>query len=165
MKVSISHVVPVPVEKAVSAYGDMEFYAARQKDAGAITVDILETEDIPDGKFRFRARVTEPSRMPSFLRKSDVDTYVDDSMLDPEARTLTWKITPSMGADLFKMSGRVDFEAQGDSTTRVTYNVTMEVKIPLLGKKAEKHGLARTEEACAQQSAFLKKWINERSSS
>ena len=72
--------------------------------------------------------------------------------------------TPSMAADLFKMSGRVDFEAQGDST-RVTYNVTMEVKIPLLGKKAEKHGLSRTEEACEQQSAFLEKWINERSPS
>ena len=162
MKVSITHVVPVPVEKAVSAYGDMEFYAARQKDGGAISVDILETEDLRDGKFRFRARVTEPSRVPSFLRKSDVDTYVDDSVLDTTARTLTWKITPSVAADLFKMSGRVDFSAQ-ENSTRVTYNVTMEVKIPLLGKKAEKHGLAKTEEACEQQSAFLKKWINEQS--
>ncbi len=164
MKVSIMHVVPVPVEKAISAYGDMEFYTARQKDAGAITIDVLETEDLPDEKFRFRVRVTEPSRVPSFLRKSDVDTYVDDSVLDTTAQTLTWKITPSVAADIFKMSGRVDFAAQDDST-RVTYNVTMEVKIPLLGKKAEKHGLSRTEDACAQQSAFLEKWINEQSSS
>ncbi len=164
MKMSITKVVPISIEKAIGAYGNMEFYTARQKDAGAITVDVLETEDLPDGKFRFSVRVTEPSRVPSFLRKSDVDTYVDDSVLDRETQTLTWKITPSVAADLFKMSGRVDFAAQGDST-RVTYNVTMEVKIPLLGRKAEKHGLAKTEEACEQQSAFLEKWINEQSPS
>lgn len=158
MKVSFEHMVPVAVDDVVGAYMDIDFFVAKQKDAGAITIDVLETEKLPGGKFRWKARVTEPSRVPKFLRKSEVDTYTDDSVVDPERRTLTWKITPEVMAEVFLLSGVVEFHPSGDGT-RVVYNTDLEVKIPLVGKKAEKHGLEKTEEACKQQAAFLAGWF------
>jgi len=161
MKVTFEHVVPVPLEKVMEAYGDMDFFAAKQKDAGAISVEVLETEDLPGGKLRWKARVKEPSRVPKFLRKSEVDTYTDDSVLDPAAGTMTWRVTPEMMADVFFLSGVVEFHEAGEGT-RVVYNTTLEVKIPLVGKKAEKVGLEKTEEACKQQADFLTKWFESR---
>jgi hypothetical protein len=160
MKVSYTHVIPAGFDAVIEAYRSTEFYSEKQRASGALSVEILETEDLPDGKFRMKARCSEPSRVPRFLRKSDVDTYVDDTLLDPEAGTLTWKVTPQIMADVFFLSGRIDFVADGDQT-KVTYNTDLQVKIPLVGKKAEKIGLEKTEQETARQAAFLKKWVTD----
>ena len=161
MKVSYTHVIPASFDEVMEAYRSTEFYAEKQKASGALSVEILETEDQAVGKFRMKARCSEPSRVPKFLRKSDVDTYVDDTLLDPEAGTLTWKITPDKMGDVFFLSGRIDFVADGDQT-KVTYNTDLQVKIPFVGKKAEKIGLEKTEEETTKQAAFLKQWVAER---
>jgi hypothetical protein len=158
MKVAYTHAIPARFEQVIEAYRSTEFYERKQKASGALTVEILETEDLEGGKFRMKAKVSEPSRVPRFLRKSDVDTYVDDTLLDPAAGTLTWKVTPGMMADVFFLSGRIDFVADGDQT-RITYNTDLQVKIPLVGKKAEKIGLEKTEEETARQADFLRKWV------
>jgi len=160
MKVSYTHVIPATFDAVIEAYRSTEFYSEKQKASGALSVEILETEDQDGGVFRMKARCSEPSRVPKFLRKSDVDTYLDDTLLDPQAGTLTWKITPQIMGDVFFLSGRIDFAADGDQT-RVTYNTDLSVKIPLVGKKAEKIGLEKTEEETAKQAAFLKKWVAE----
>lgn len=160
MKVSYTHVIPATYDDIMQAYRSTEFYERKQKASGALRVEILESEELGDGKFKMRARCSEPSRVPKFLRKSDVDTYVDDTLLDPQAGTLTWKVTPGMMADVFFLSGRIDFAADGDQT-RVTYNTDLQVKIPLVGRKAEKIGLEKTEEETAKQAGFLKKWVTE----
>jgi len=160
MKVSYTHVIPAGFDAVMEAYRSTEFYEKKQKASGALSVEILETEELAGGKFRMKARCSEPSRVPKFLRKSDVDTYVDDTLLDPGAGTMTWKITPQIMADVFFLSGRIDFVADGDRT-RVTYDTDLQVKIPFVGGKAEKIGLEKTEEETAKQAAFLKKWTAE----
>jgi hypothetical protein len=160
MKVSYTHVIPASFAQVMQAYRSTEFYSEKQKASGALSVEILETEEQGGGKFRMKARCSEPSRVPKFLRKSDVDTYVDDTLLDPAAGTLTWKITPQMMADVFFLSGRIDFVADGEQT-KVTYNTDLQVKIPLVGNKAEKIGLEKTEQETAKQAAFLEKWTAE----
>jgi hypothetical protein len=158
MKVSFTHRIPAPLDKVLAAYRSAEFYERKQLNSGATAVEILAAEDQPGGGFRLRARVTEPSRVPAFLRQSETDTYVDDSLLDPRAGTLTWKVTPDRMADVFLLSGRIDFAADGDAT-RVTYNTTLEVRIPLLGRKAESIGLEKTEAETAVQAEFLRSFL------
>jgi hypothetical protein len=158
MKVSFTHRIPAPLAKVIDAYRSAEFYELKQRNSGATAVEILEASSLPDGAFRLKARVTEPSRVPAFLRKSETDTYVDDSLLDPRAGTLTWKVTPDRMADVFLLSGRIDFAADGEGT-RVTYNTTLEVKIPLVGRKAESIGLEKTEAETAVQAEFLRSWV------
>jgi len=158
MEVSFTHEIPAAREVVIDAYRSVAFYEAKQRGSGALSVEILEAGDLPDGRFRLRARVTEPSRVPAFLRKSETETYVDESVLDPRAGTLTWKVTPERMADVFLLSGRVDFAAHGGAT-RVTYNTTLEVRIPLLGRKAERIGLEKTEAETAAQAEFLRSWV------
>jgi hypothetical protein len=158
MRVSYTHVIDAPCDKIMVAYRSTEFYEEKQKSSGALTVEILETEDLEDGSFRMKARCSEPSRVPKFLRKSDVDTYIDDTLLDSEAGTLTWKVTPGTMPDVFFLSGRIDFVADGEQT-KVTYNTELKVKIPLVGKKAEKIGLEETEQETNKQADFLRQWV------
>ncbi|NOZ01257.1 MAG: DUF2505 domain-containing protein [Deltaproteobacteria bacterium] len=160
MKVRFEHVIPAPVDKVLAAYRDDEFYIEKLKNSGAMTVEILEVEEMPGGKLRKKVRATEPSRIPPPFRKSDVDEFIDDNVLDPEAGTLTWKVTPSLAADKFFLSGVVEFHADGGNT-RMVFITEMEVKIPFVGGKVEKIGLAKTEEEVEKQVAFIKKWVKE----
>jgi hypothetical protein len=161
MKVSYEHLIPAPYDKVIEAYKSTLFYEEKQKSSGALSVEILETEDLPPNKFRMKAKVSEPSRVPAFLRKSDVDTYVDDTLLDPDAGTVTWKITPDKMSEVFLLSGRIDFVAKGDQTS-VTYNTELRVQIPIVGKKAEKIGLEKTQQETRKQADFLKQWVKEK---
>jgi len=158
MKVAYEHIIPSPIDRVIAAYGSEGFYVEKQKASGAISVDILEWETLERGKIRTKARVSEPSRQPAFIRKSDVDTFVDDGVLDPEGGTLNWKITPAAGADKFFLKGCIEFHAQGDST-RVVYRTDLKVKIPLLGSKVEKFALDKVEGETAAQASFLKEWL------
>ncbi len=157
-KVTYEHVIPASRDRVIDAYRTSSFYEEKQKSTGATTVEILEWEELTNGNVKWRARITEPSRQPAFIRKSDVDTFEDDSVLDPEAGTLSWKITPSMAADKFKLQGLVVFHDEGQST-RVVYNIEIEVKIPFVGSKVEKFALDNSEKETAKQAAFLRDWL------
>lgn len=161
MKVAYEHIIPTPIDQVLSAYSNEQFYVEKQKSSGAISVDILEWEELDGSKIRTKAEVREPSRQPAFIRKSDIDVFVDEGVLDSEAGTLTWKITPNMGADKFFLSGKIEFHSQGDAT-RIVYNTELKVKIPLLGTKVEKYALDKVEEETAAQAAFLKEWLAEK---
>ena len=163
MKVAYEHSIPAPADRVFEPYGKEEFYIARQKAMGAISLDVLKWETGADGKVQIEVRVSEPSKQPAFVRKSAVDTYVDEGVLDPEKRTLTWRIKPSVGGDKFKLQGKVEFYPDGDAT-RVVYHIDIQVKIPIIGKKAEKYALSKTEEETAKQAAFLKDWVKKQNS-
>lgn len=158
MKVSFEHIVDVPVDKALAVYKEADFHLEKQKALGAISMEMLETEQVSDTQKKFKLRGTEKSRVPDFLHKSDVDSYVIDSVLDTTARTLTWKVTPEVMAKVFFLTGEVYLAASGDKT-KIVYTTKLEVKVPFLGKKAEKIGLAQVEGECQKQTDFLLKWV------
>lgn len=157
-KVSYEHLVPAPIEKVLEAYAQDDFYIQKLKNSGATSVEVLEREEQPGNRLRRKCRASEPSRVPAFLRKSETDTYVDDNILDRDRHLMTWKVTPHMMADVFLLSGSVEFHAAG-AQTKVIFNTQLEVKIPLIGGKAEKIGLEKTAEEVARQAAFLKDWV------
>lgn len=160
MKVSYEHTIDQPIEKVLDAYRSRDFYEAKQKATGALSVDIKRWEMDDAKNLSWQAHCTEKSRLPSFLRKSDVEGYLDESRLDAAKKVLEWKIIPDRAADKFVLNGKVEFIENGDKT-RVIYHTNMEVKMPLVGKKAEKIGLSQTEQETASQADFLRKWLLE----
>ncbi len=160
MKVKHEHVIAAPLKKVMDAFRDDDFYCQKLKNSGAIKVEVLEHEDLPGAKCRRKARVSEPSRIPAMLRKADVDTYIDDSLLDPATGKLDWKVTPSMMADKFFLSGSMEFHEAGKQSTRLVFNTQLEVKIFGVGGVAEKVGLEKTEEEVGRQVEFIKKWMS-----
>ena len=160
MKVKHEHVVQAPRDTVLAAYRDDTFYVEKLKNSGALTVDIVEREELPGDRLRRKMKVSEPSRVPSFLRKSEVDTYEDNDVLDCTAGTLTWKVTPQMMADKFFLSGAVEFHPEG-AATRIVFHTELEVRIAFVGGQAEKIGLGKTEEEVTRQVDFLRKWLKE----
>jgi hypothetical protein len=157
-KVTYEHLIPASIEKVIEAYAQDDFYILKLKNSGATTVEVLEREEQPGNRLRRKCRATEPSRVPAMLRKSETDTYVDDNVLDRNGNVMTWKVTPNMMADKFLLSGSVEFHPAG-AQTKVVFNTQLEVKIPLIGGKAEQIGLEKTAEEVARQAAFLKDWV------
>ena len=158
MKSSFEHVIPAPVDKVIAAHGSEEYYVEKQKNFGALTVDVEKWETGSDGVVTTKAKVTEPSKLPSFIRKGDVDEYVEEAVLDPDAKTFSWKVTPKMSPDKFFLSGKVEFRDEGDQT-RVVFNTEFTAKIPIIGKKVEKYAAGRIEEESKKQAEFLKAWL------
>lgn len=160
MKVSYEHTIDQPIEKVLDAYRSRDFYEAKQRAAGALSVDIRRW-DVDDAKnLTLQAHCTEKSRLPAFLRKSDVEGYLDESRLDAAKKVMEWKVIPDRAADKFVLNGKVEFIENGDKT-RVIYTTTLEVKMPVVGKKAEKIGLSQTEEETSSHADFLRKWLAE----
>ena len=160
MKVVFDYEIDDSADRVLEAYKNVDFHVAKQKDLGAISSEILSSEEKSDGKVCFKMKVSEPSRVPAFLHKSDVDTYVIESEVDPQTRTMTWKVTPEVMEKVFFLKGEVYMGASGDGA-KIEYTTELEVKVPLVGKKAEKMGLAQTEEECKKQTEFLKTWLKD----
>ena len=158
MKLSFEHVISAPVDRVIDAHRKEEYYVQKQKKFGALSVEVLQWEEGGDGKLKNKAKVQEPSKLPSFIRKSDVDEYVEEAVLDPKAGTYTWKVTPNVMADKIFLSGKVEFRAAGDKT-RVIFNTEFVAKIPLIGGKVEKYASTRIEEESKKQADFLKEWL------
>lgn len=163
MKDTRDYIIPAPVDAVMDLYADGEFYAAKLKNSGALTVELLVHEERPDGTKFMRAQGTEPTRVPNVpgLRKSDVDTFIDENVLDRAARKLTWKVIPEIMADKFFLYGHMEFHSAPGDATRVVFNTIMEIKIPFIGKKAEKIGLSKTAEEVERQVTFVKRWLQE----
>lgn len=158
-KVTYQHVIAAPLAKVLDAYARDDFYVAKLKNSGALTVEVVEREEQPGNRLRRKCKASEPSRVPAMLRKSEVDSYVDDNVLDRDKGLMTWKVTPHIMADVFLLSGSMEFKAEGKDQTRVTFHTQVEVKVPLIGGKAEKIALEKTEEEVSRQAAFLKAWV------
>jgi hypothetical protein len=154
MKISHERVVPFAKDKVVDIYLNDDFYVGLQKNAGAFTVDILETAPIPGGKTR-KARVTTPTRVPPMLRTSDRDEFVDNVRID--SQKMSFEITPSVFADQFSLGGSVEFVDQGAST-KLVFTTEVEIRIPLVGRKLEKQAIDEAEKEVDKQIAFLKSW-------
>lgn len=161
MKVTYKHELPAPFRAVIDTYRDPRFYEAKQKHFGAVSLEILQWDEDEDGVLRYRVKVTEPSRQPAFIRKSDTDTYIDESQLDTKKGTLTWKVIPEVGTDKFSINGSVEFQPNGEQSTTGIYQIEFSVKIPLVGKKIEKYVLDKSEEETAKQVRFVKDWLEQ----
>jgi hypothetical protein len=160
MKVKHEHIVAAAPKKVMEFFRDDDFYIKKLKNSGALSVEVVEHVDLPGGKLRRKAKVSEPSRIPAMIRKADVDVYADDSTLDPAAGVLEWKVTPNMMADKFFLSGKMEFLPEGKGT-RLVFHTQLEVKIFGIGGMVEKVGLEKTEEEVGRQAAFIKQWVKD----
>ena len=156
MQQRFTHTVPYPIDQVISAYRQTAFFLATLKHAGAVTIDILEEKTLPGGGRFWKAKITESSRVPEFLRASDVDIYINESTFQP----LSWKIFPNIQADRIALSGTIRL-AESDHGTELVYEVALEVGIPLVGTRLELYGLKKIGAECGKQAAFLERWLTD----
>jgi hypothetical protein len=153
-----TYTVPAPIEDLVEVYKKTEFYLSTLKHAGAVSIDILEEKPLPDGGRYWKAKITESSRVPEFLRASDLDIYINESAFSPKERKLTWQIFPNFKTGRFSLKGVIELSESGD-TTRAVYTADLRVRIPFIGKQAEAYGLKKIGDEFRKQKDFLTTWL------
>lgn len=158
MQASFSHSVSYPIDRVTAAYRATDFFLATLKHAGAVAIEILEERALPDGGRFWRAKITESSRVPEFLRASDVDIYLNESTFHPNERRLTWCIAPNVQANRIHLSGNILLEALEEGT-RLVYDVSLTVRLPFIGSKLESFGMKKIGREFQDQAAFLSEWL------
>ncbi len=164
MRDSFTYTVSAPVEEAVGAYKTTEFFIATLEHAGAVSIEILEERPLPGEGRYWKAKISESSRVPEFLRASDLDIYINESAFDPPERKLSWQIRPNFSSGRFSLKGEISLFEEGMNATRLVYDVILEVKLPLIGGTAESFGLRKIGEEFRSQAAFLNEWLNQKRS-
>jgi hypothetical protein len=159
VRASFTYTVPARVDQVVEVYKSTAFFLATLKHAGAVTIEILEERSLPGGGRYWRAKITESSRVPEFLRASDLDIYINESAFDPPKRKLTWRIFPNFKTGRFSLSGEIAL-LDAEAVTRVVYTADLKVRIPLIGRQAETYGLRKIGEELRKQSEFLASWLS-----
>ena len=161
MKDNFTYEVPARIDDVVAAYKTTAFFIATLKHAGAVTIEIVEERPLPDEGRYWKAKITESSRVPEFLRASDLDIYINESAFDPPARKLSWKMKPNFSTGRFSLTGEIALFENGDNT-RLIYGVNLDLKIPLIGPTAEVLGLRKIGDEFRKQADFLADWLENR---
>lgn len=165
MRNRYTYTVSAPIEEAVAAYKTTEFFIATLKHAGAVTIEILEEKPLPGEGRYWKAKISESSRVPEVLRASDLDIYINESAFNPPERKLSWQIRPNFSTGRLSLTGDISLFEEGTNTTRLVYDVSLEVKIPFIGSTAETFGLRKIGEEFRSQAAFLNHWLNRKKGS
>ena len=145
--------------KVVDTYKKTDFFVASMEKAGALAVEIIEEETLPDGGRRWKAKITEASRLPEFLRTADILVMINESTFHPHKKKLEFNIAPSAKSVRVTLSGTIDLLEQAQET-EIVYHVDLSIGIPLFGKKTEALGLKIVGDECGKQAALLERWAN-----
>lgn len=101
--------------------------------------ELVERQDLPDGKTRWRFKVVAGGDIPPAARKvvnEDLLTWWEDTTFSPTEHCIYWSIEPVKIKDKLVCRGTWKLIAQGGGTHRVI-DGELTVKVPLVGKVAE----------------------------
>ena len=159
MRKTFEFPIEASLDSVLDTYMSTEFFIETMRLAGARSVEILEERDLEDGGRSWKAKITDTGRLPEFLRTSDIVVIINESSFHPSERKLVWQIMPAVQQRLIQLNGEIRI-AETDGGVTLTYDASLDIHIPLLGRKTESLGLQIIGKECAKQAAFLSKWIN-----
>lgn len=161
MRFEFEQLVGAPVDVVERAYGDPDFYLAlgdtpgigvtgvldRTEDAGTVTMRV---------RFAFTGRVAPAVRAvvdPSHL------TWVTVLTQEAGSHGVVFDIVPDHHRDLLVCHGEYRFEAgPAGGTTRQRVSGDLSVRVPLMGRTAERAIVSGFEEHLAAEATILSSW-------
>ncbi len=134
MKVTQSFALPASVEKVAEVLVDPEFNVDLEKlREGVISSEFHMISDQERAKvYELRTKEYKRKKTGGFNRSATVDTKTEFRFDVPRNR-LSW-VYHGEGGTMFQISGLYSLGSRGDSTL-FTHDVTVEVKIPIIGKR------------------------------
>lgn len=137
MKVTQSFLLPHKAEKVVEVLCDPDFNVAREKLRDGVISSEFHLLREAENETLFELRSTEYKRKKTggLDRSAQVQT-VTECRYDPRGRRLSWQYRGE-GGKMIQLGGVYFVEAKGDQT-RFTHEVSIEVKIPIIGKQIAK---------------------------
>ncbi len=109
---------------------------------------LLSKEEV-DGRTVQRFEVkANPSDIPGAAKKAlpaEAFQWVEESVWDSAAKRFDWKIITKVMTDKIQCSGKVFYESTGSTGTRRIVEGEIDIKIPFVGRIAEKVILGKVE--------------------
>ena len=139
MRFQIEQVIAGPVDAVARTYTEPRFYELLGELPKLGQPEVLERQENGSVvhlavRFRFTGnlspavtRVVDPARL----------TWVEQSVHDLEAHTVTFHMQPDNYADRLRFDGSSRFEPAGDGQTRRVAEGDVTVRVPLVGRAVE----------------------------
>ena len=158
MKFHLRHPLPADAETAWNIVMSDEFAAASYEHSGSKR-EVLSTEE-RDGKIYSSLRITLQSSLPPMAAKmvgSSQLSWIQDQITDNSRRQMQWRIQIP-GVDKVKATGSFSIVTEGSTCIRVVEG-DVQVSIPLVGRKAEKHVCKQLEQSYNKTAIFTQQWL------
>jgi hypothetical protein len=152
--------IGAPPGEIVDAYCDPAFYEALGATPELGRPQLLERAE-EDGVVRLRVRFAFTGEVSPAVR-AVVDpqrlSWVAETTVRPAAGTIDFVVVPDHYPDRLTASGADRFLPEGDGTRRVTRG-QVRVRVPLLGRSAERGIVGGYRRHLAAEAAVLEEWL------
>ena len=135
----IEHVWPVPRDIVLQHILDEELADRCNEVIRSVTRERISVDRSDDGRVvqRFDVKANSVPAAARRVLKPEMLEWIEESRWDPAAEKFTWMIETKIMKDKIKCSGELYYDDLGGKTRRVVLG-TIEIKIPLAGRIAEK---------------------------
>ena len=151
--------LPVDAETAWTTILSEDF--ANQSYAHSDTTRELLSSEERNGTVFMTVRVTVNKPLPPMAAKvigGNQLSWIQEQIVDHSQKTMRWKIAIPKAAKV-QAFGSFSVKEDGDKSLRVV-DGDVQVKIPIVGKKAEKHICAQLEESYERSARFTQDWLS-----
>ena len=158
---------PASVEQVVSAFGDRTYWDARLAEfgGGTATLDDLTVDDAGDVAVALRLGLVR-DRLPRFitqLHSGDLEMLRKETWRKTDKGHIRGDIDVTVSGAPVSAIGHAFLSPDGDGS-RLNYNATIKVKIPLVGGKIESYMCGQTIDEITKLQDFTNDWIAENAS-
>ena len=164
MRFRLEQRFPAPLEEVEPALLDEEFLT-RMAQMPKLGRPTLLDQSQEGQTVRRRVRHQFTGSLSPMVRKV-IDparlTWVEESTTDLDAHRTEFKVVPDHYRDLLRCRATIQLSADGDGTRRVTEG-TVEVRVPVVGGKAERGIVSGLAEHAEAEVAVFRRWWAERS--
>jgi hypothetical protein len=161
MKIVRKIPLEAPLDKALEALSCEGYNLEREKGRPEVVSTEFHVLEKTAERIVFELRTTEYKRtMTGAIDKGGTAKSVTRSTWNARDRTLTWVYEGGAAPLKMALSGIYRFEAQGDRTT-LTHEITVEVKVPLIGEKIAKIAGREFEKSADGYEPILKRYAKE----
>ena len=162
MKFRMEHRLPASAQQAWSVVMSEAF--AKQSYAHSGTVREVLSEETRGDLVFMKLKILVEKPLPSMAAKvvgSSQLSWIQEQIIDHARCEMKWKISiPS--AKKVQASGIFRIDSHGESSIRIVEG-DVNVKIPVLGKKAEQHICKQLEESYEKSAQFTQEWLRKHS--
>ncbi len=136
----IEHTFPAPVDVVLRHHMDEALHQACNEALSSAERVLESKEEREDGSVVQRFRVKATADIPAAARKAlkpEMLEWIEESVWHPDTQRFTWEIQPYVMRDKLRAAGELWYEPEGQETRRIVTG-TIEIRIPIAGKVAEK---------------------------
>lgn len=155
---------PASVEQILSAFGDEAYWDARLAEfaGGTATLDSLHVDD--DGTVRVKLRIgllrDNLPKVVTQLTPGDLQMLRDETWSRSDDGCVRGVIAVAVPGAPVSATGQATLSPEGGGS-RLNYNATIKVKVPLVGGKIESYICGQTTDDIIKLHGFTNTWIAE----